>query len=48
MKGDKNNLSIKEYLDEIERYHKQSLKKYYIWRIQLATAVNCVSSKDTD
>ena len=46
--GDRNKtLSVKEYLNGIRPYHKWS-QKSDTWKIQLPTAINCVSHRETD
>ena len=50
--GDKNkNLSLYEYLNKIETYLKNiiiNFKNSDAWKIQLAIAINFISSKDTE
>ena len=51
-KGDRNKtLSVTEYLNKIRPYLKDktnNLKKSDTWKIQLAIAINFISSKDND
>ena len=50
--GDRNkNISIKEYLNKIKRYLREiiiNLQKSDAWKIQLAIAINFISSKNVD